>query len=78
MTLSDWISSWTDLVRVAANVLLVVAGLYGVWLVFRSLARAYEDTREGRSPTRHYLAAGIAGAITALGVVIGVISNLVA
>jgi hypothetical protein len=78
MTLSDWLAEWTDLVSVAANLLLIGAGLFGVWLVFRSLTRAYADAQEGRNVTRHYLAAAIGGAITVLGVIIGVISNLVA
>lgn len=77
MTLSDLIAEWTTYLASAANIILILAGLYGVFLVVRSLMRAYQDTKDGQSPTRHYVAAGIGGLITVLGVVVGVISNLV-
>lgn len=78
MTLSELIADWTSLLHTGANLVLVLAGLLGVVLTLRSLIRAYQEANEGRNPTRHYLAAGVAGAITALGVIVGIVSNLVA
>ncbi|KPN62954.1 hypothetical protein SAMN04488527_13014 [Aliiroseovarius crassostreae] len=77
MTLSELIEQWTGYLFQAANLVLIFAGFIGVLLVVVSMQRAYADTRDGRSPVRHYIAAGIAGAITVLGVIVGLISNLV-
>lgn len=77
MTLSDLIAEWTSYLTAGANIVLILAGLFGVFLVVRSLMRAYQDTKDGRSPMRHYVAAGIGGMITVLGVVVGLISRLV-
>lgn len=77
MTLSELIAVWTTYLASAANIVLILAGLFGVLLVVRSLMRAYQDTTDGRSPARHYVAAGVGGLITVLGVVVGILSNLV-
>jgi hypothetical protein len=77
VTLSELIAEWTSYLHSAANIVLILAGLFGVGLVFRSLFRAFNDTKEGRSPVRHYVGAAIGGLITVLGVVVGIVSNLV-
>lgn len=77
MSLSDVFAQWTGYLLQAANLILIFAGLAGVFLVVVSLQRAYAEARDGRSPTRHYVAAGIAGGITVLGVIVGFASNLV-
>lgn len=77
MSLSEWLELWTGYLFQAANLILIFAGFAGVAMVVVSLNRAYVDTRDGRSPVRHYIAVGIAGAITVLGVVVGLLSNLI-
>lgn len=77
MSFSDLLASWTEGLVSIANLALIFAALMGVILVVVSLNRAHAETKEGRSPVRHYFAAGIAGAITMLGVVVGALSLLV-
>jgi len=77
VTLSETIELWTSYLFQAANLVLVIAGFLGVLFVFVSMQRAYTATQQGQSPVRHYVAAGVAGAITVLGVVVGLISNVV-
>lgn len=77
MTLSGLLDQWSALVNSAANVILYVAGLLGIILVVRALLRAHTTAAEGRNATPYYVAAGVGGALTCLGLIAGALSRLV-
>lgn len=77
MTFAQLIDSWTAVLGDVADIFLFLAGLVGIALVFRSLMRAHTAVNEGQSASRHYVAAGIGGALTAVGLIAGALSRLV-